>query len=123
MANNKIIRVGPVALSTTATNILTPPTLSGSIGLAGTNSNAYILIRRIRIINTGSTNTTYSLFIGATGGSAVGTEFMGGARTVYAGSCDDFYCYTRLDVGDFLTGRAGITPALVFEASVEIGVA
>ena len=52
MANNKVLRMGPVALTiTTTTNILNPPTLTGGTGLAGTNTNTYLIIRHIRVTN------------------------------------------------------------------------
>ena len=39
MAANKIIRMGPVAMSNTlTTNVVNPPTLTGGTGLAGTNT-------------------------------------------------------------------------------------
>ena len=51
MASNKILRFGPVAMANAAANIITPPTLTGGAGLAGTNTNTYIVLRHIRIVN------------------------------------------------------------------------
>lgn len=123
MAQNKIVRFGPVALGTVAANILNPPTLTGGTGLAGTNANSYLVLRHIRITNKTNSIVTYSLWIGATGASAAGTEFMGTAQIVPANSFVDWYGLVRLDVSDFLTGLASAATSLTFEAEGEIGVA
>jgi len=123
MAANKIVRFGPVALTITlTTNILNPPTLSGGIGLQGTNNNSYLVIRHIRIINKTAAAVTYSLWIGATGANAAGTEFMGQATSIAGNSRDDWYGLVRLDVADFLVGGAGTATALTIEGEGEIGV-
>lgn len=122
MASNKIVRFGPVALTTTlTTNILNPPTLSGGTGLQGTNNNTYLVIRHIRVVNKTSSAATYSLWIGATGGNAAGTEFMGQGTSVAANSRDDWYGLVRLDVADFLVGGSGTATALTIEGEGEIG--
>ena len=69
MAANKILRMGPVALAAAAANIVNPPTLTGGTGLAGANTNTYIIIRHYRIVNKTAGAVTYSLFVGATAGS------------------------------------------------------
>lgn len=135
MASNKIIRFGPVALTTTTTtNIINPPTLTGGTGLAGTNTNTYIILRHIRVVNKTGTAAFFGLWLGATGANAVGTEIVaGGAATtgsltagvsVAANSYFDFYSTPglRLDVADFLVGGAGTATALTFYASGEIGI-
>lgn len=122
MAANKIIRFGPVAMANAATNIINPPTLTGGTGLAGTNSNTYVILRHIRIVNKTAGAVTFSLYIGATGGSAAGTEFGGIATSVAANSYVDWYGMVRLDVADFLTGLASAATSLTFEAEGEIGV-
>jgi hypothetical protein len=123
MASNKIVRFGPVALTTTlTTNILNPPTLTGGTGLQGTNTNTYLLLRHIRIINKTGSAATYSLWIGATGANLAGTEFMGNATSVAANSRDDWYGQVRIDVADFLVGGSGTTTALTIEGEGEIGV-
>lgn len=123
MAANKIVRFGPVAMSNTATNILNPPTLTGGTGLAGTNSATYIVLRHIRIVNKTGSAATASLYIGATGGSAAGTEFLGTAISVAANSYIDWYGMVRLDSADFLTGLASALTTLTIEGEGEIGVA
>jgi hypothetical protein len=133
MASNKAVRFGPVALTTTTTtNILNPPTLTGGTGLQGTNSNTYLILRHIRITNKTNAAATCALWIGATGGNAAGTEaILGGAAsagaitqgvTVPANSYVDWVGALRLDPADFLVGGAGTATALTIEGEGEIGV-
>jgi len=122
MAANKIIRFGPVALTTTTTtNIINPAvtSLAGPVGF--TMTQPYVLIKHIRIVNKTATAATFSLWIGATGGNVAGTEFMGIGTSVAANSSVDWYGQLRLDAADFLVGGAGTATALTFQAEGEIG--
>lgn len=123
MAQNKIVRFGPVSLGTSAANVLNPPTVSGGTGVAGTNAAAYLIVRHLRIVNKTTTAVPFSLWLGATGGSAAGTEFMGTGQSVPANNFVDWYGMLRLDVADFLTGLAGTASALTIEGEGEIGIA
>lgn len=124
MASNKVIRIGPVALSATlTTNILNPQTLTGGVTTGTSNTATYILLRHIRITNKTTSAATFSLWIGATGGNAAGTEFMGIATTVPANSFVDWYGMVRLDAADFLVGGASAGTTLTLEGEGEIGVA
>ena len=123
MAANKVIRFGPVAMSNSATNIINPPTLTGGTGLAGTNTASYVILRHIRIVNKTAGAATATLYIGATGGSAAGTEFLGTAISVAANSYVDWYGQVRLDTADFLTGLASALTTLTIQGEGEIGVA
>lgn len=122
MAANKVIRFGPVAMSNAAANILNPPTLTGGTGLAGTNTNSYIILRHIRIVNKTAGAVTASLFIGLTGGSAAGTEFAYNATSIAANSYVDWYGMVRLEATDFLSGLASAATSLTIEGEGEIGV-
>ena len=123
MAANKVVRFGPVALTTTlTTNILNPPTLTGGVGVPGTTVNTYYILRHIRIINKTSAAATFSLWIGATGGNVAGTEFAGIATSVLANSSIDWFGYMPLDVADFLVGGSPTATALTFQAEGEIGI-
>ena len=123
MAANKIIRMGPVAMSSTlTTNIMNPPTLTGGTGLAGTNTASYLIVRHIRIVNKTAGAVTFSLYIGATGGNVAGTEFMGLGTSVAANSYVDWYGMLRLDTADYLVGGASAATSLTFQAEGEIGV-
>jgi hypothetical protein len=135
MAANKVIRTGPVALTTTTTtNILNPPTLTGGTGLAGTNTNTYFILRHIRIANKTNAAANVALWMGATGANTAGTEFaFAGAATagalnantgvtIPANSYVDWYGQVRMDVADFLVGGAQTATALTINCEGEIGV-
>jgi hypothetical protein len=122
MAQNKVIRFGPVALTNTlATNIINCniTSLAGPVGY--TQTQPYLLIRHIRIVNKTASAATFSLWIGATGGNVAGTEFGGIATSVPANFYVDWYGYLRLDAADFLVGGSATATALTFEAEGEIG--
>lgn len=122
MASNKAIRLGPVAVANAVGNLFNPPTLTGGVNPPGTSTNTYYILRHIRIVNKTAGAVSFSGYIGATGGSAAGTEFLGTALSIAANSAYDFYGAVRLDVADFLTGLASAATALTIEAEGEIGV-
>lgn len=119
---NKAFRFGPVALTnTTTTNILNPPTATG--GVNGGSSAQYIILRHVRIVNKTSSAATFSMWLGATGANAAGTEVIGIAQQVAANSSYDYYGYLRLDSADFLVGGASANTTLTITGEGEIGVA
>ncbi|MFI5397607.1 MAG: hypothetical protein ACHQ9S_18880 [Candidatus Binatia bacterium] len=123
MAQNKIINIQPVALTTTlTTNILNTnvTSLAGPVGV--TVSQPYLILRHIRILNKTGTAATFSLYKGATAGNVAGTEIIGTAYSVAPNSAFDWYGILRLDSADFLVGGAGTTLALVFNADGEMGI-
>ena len=120
MASNKIIRLGPVALTTTLTTNIINPAAAGS-GTGYTVTADYLILRHVRIVNKTASAATFSLYIGATGGNVAGTEFMGIGLSVAANSAYDWYGLLRMDAADFLVGGAGTTTALTFEAEGEVG--
>lgn len=122
MAANKVFRFGPVAMSATlTTNILNPPTATGGTN-AGSSSN-YIVIKHVRIVNKTGGAVTFSLWLGATGANAAGTEVIGQALSIAANSAYDWYGILRLDAADFLVGGASAGTSLSIEGEGEIGVA
>jgi hypothetical protein len=122
MASNKAVRFGPVAVANAVGNLFNPPTLTGGVN-PPSGSNTYFVIRHIRIVNKTAGAVTFSGYIGATGGSAAGTEFLGNALSVAANSYVDWYGAVRLDVADFLTGVAGAATSLTIEGEGEFGIA
>lgn len=121
MAANKTFRLGPVALTTTmTTNLLNPPVASGGVN-AGASAQ-YIILKHIRITNKTASAATFSLWLGATGANAAGTEVIGTAQSVAANSAYDWYGLLRLDAADFLVGGAGTATALTLTGEGEIGV-
>jgi hypothetical protein len=122
MAANKQFRFGPVALTTTlTTNILNPPAASGGVN-AGSSAQ-YIVLKHLRIVNKTGSAATFSLWLGATGANAAGTEVIGTALSVAANSAYDWYGMLRIDATDFLVGGAGTGTALTITGEGEIGVA
>jgi len=120
----KPFRLGPIALTTTlTTNILNPATASG--GTNAGSSAQYILLKHIRIVNKTGSAATVSLWIGATGANAAGTEFAWQATSCPANSFLDWFAGApglRLDSADFLVGGSGTATALSIQAEGEIGV-
>lgn len=122
MASNKKFRFGPIALTTTlTTNLLNPPTATG--GVNGGSSSQYIILNHVRIVNKTTSAATFSLWLGATGANAAGTEVIGTTTSVAANSAFDYYGSLRLDAADFLVGGAGTATALTIMGEGEIGVA
>ena len=121
MAANKAFRFGPVAMSATlTTNILNPPTATG--GTNAGSSSQYIILRHIRIVNKTAGAVTFSLWLGATGANAAGTEVVGIGLSVAANSAYDWYGAMRLDAADFLVGGASAGTSLSIQGEGEIGV-
>jgi len=123
MAANQSFRFGPVALSNTlTTNILNPPTTTGGVNIGTAYANTYVIIRHIRIVNKTVSAVTFSLWLGATGANAAGTEVIGQGLSIPANSAFDWYGLMRLDVADFLVGGASAVTSLSIEGEGEIGI-
>lgn len=122
MAQNKLIRVGPVAIANAAANILNcnVTAMTGPVGI--TIAEPYLLLKHIRIVNKTPGAVAVSLYIGATGASAAGTEFAYNSTSIPANSYVDWFGQLRLDAADFLTGLASAATSLTFEAEGEIGI-
>jgi hypothetical protein len=120
---NSRFKFGPVALSTTlTTNILNPGAASGGVG-AGT-PNLYILLNHIRVVNKhASAIGKVSLWLGATGANAAGTEVGWQNFPISSGSVADWYPDgLLLKTTDFLVGGADTATCLTIEGEGEIGV-
>ena len=120
MASNKAFRAGPVAIANAQANILNPATATG--GTNAGSSAQYLIIRHMRIVNKTAGPVTFSMWLGATGASAAGTEVIGTALSVPANSAYDWYGQMRLDAADFLVAVASAATSLSFEAEGEVGV-
>jgi hypothetical protein len=86
---------GPAYLGSAAANIYTPPA-----------STILVRIRQIHLCNVTTGTITATLYIGATGGSAGGTEILKdksvGAKDVY----DEYFQDLVMKSTDFLSGLA-----------------
>ncbi len=118
----KAFRFGPIALTTTTTtNLLNPPAASGGVN-AG-SSGQFIVLKHIRVVNKTGSAASFSLWLGATGANAAGTEVVGTGLSVAANSAYDWYGMLRIDVADFLVGGASTGTALTISGEGTIGVA
>jgi hypothetical protein len=114
---DKPFRFGPVALTNvTTTNILNGP-VQAAAGTGIGAQNIRMILTHIRIVNKhASVAAKFSLYIGATGANAAGTEFMGTLRAVpVGGPPEDWYGRLPLDAADFLVGGADTATALTIE--------
>lgn len=119
---NRLITIGPVALTTTlTTNILNGAitSLAGPVGI--TFTQPIIILRHIRISNKTASAATFSLWLGATGANAAGTEFIGTGVSVAANSYFDWYGMAQILSTQFLVGGSNTATALTFQAEAEIG--
>jgi len=72
----------------------------------------YTVIRHIMIVNKTAASHTFSLYLGATGGSAAGTEVVGTAKVVAANDAFHWYGALRMSNTDFLSGLADAAASL-----------
>lgn len=91
---------GPAYLAASATDIYTPPA-----------STIYTVIRHIHVANVTAGAVTFTLYVGATGGSAAGTELFK-SYSVAANSSFDYYCALKMTSTDFLSGLASAGTSL-----------
>ena len=122
MPQNTIFRSGPVALTTTlTTNILNSAitSLAGPVGY--TQTQPYLVLHHIRIVNKTAGPVTFSLWLGATGANAAGTEVIGTALSIAANTAFDWYGDLPMKSTDFLVGGASANTSLTFQAEGEIG--
>ena len=93
---------GPAYLAAAAADIYTPPA-----------ATIYTVIKHIRITNKTAGAVTFTLYVGATGGSAGGTE-IANAKSVAANDYTDIYFSPGLKMlsTDFLSGLASAATSL-----------
>lgn len=110
-----------VALTTTlTTNLLNPPAASG--GINGGSSAQYIILKKLRAVNKTAGAATISLWKGATGANAAGTEFQWNAQSIAPHSFVEVFGWMRFDATDFLVGGSDTATAVTLEGEGEIGV-
>lgn len=126
MAQNKLFRFGPTLLTNnTLTNLLNPPTLTGGTpSAAAPYINTYISLAQIHVASKSGSANTFSLYLGATGANAQGTE-LASAISVPANSEYNLYFAKglRMDAADFLVGGASAVNTLIISGYGEIGIA
>jgi hypothetical protein len=100
---------GPAYLANAAADVYVP------------GSGTYALVRHIHLVNSAATATTVDLFVGATGGSAAGTEILED-YSIAANDVYDLYFPAGLKLGatDFLTGFASAATSVVSTITGEL---
>lgn len=93
---------GPAFLSASAADIYTPPA-----------STIFTTIKHIHLANVTASGVTHTLYVGATGGSAAGTELYKGETIPANSSVDKFFSPgLKMLSTDFLSGLAGSGSAI-----------
>ena len=111
MADKLVRTVGPVALSSTlTTNVYN----QGSALI-------YDELNHIHVVNKTGSAATFSLWLGATGANAAGTELFNG-KSVAANDVYDWYGRLKMLSTDFLVGGAGTATALTITIEGKQGV-
>lgn len=125
MAANKLITLGPVALTTTnGTTLFTVGTAPGqAVNVKTSTIGTQITIRHLRLVNTSATPTTVSLFVGGAAAAAAGTEFLGSALSIAANSFTEWFGSLRIATGDTAIALCGGASAanITIEGEGEIG--
>ena len=98
---------GPAFIASSVANIYTPPA-----------STIYTVIRHIHVVNVTASAVTFTMYIGATGGSAAGTQLFAG-QSVPANSPFDYYCVRKMLSTQFLTAVASSGSSLVIDVEGE----
>lgn len=121
MSANKILNIQPAILSNAAANILNCniTSVAGPVGMTATQP--YLLIKHIRAVNKDTAARTLTLYKGASGGSAAGTEFAFQGESIAANSHADWYGQARFDAADFLSGLADVANKVTLNIDAEIG--
>lgn len=123
MAQNKIERFGPVALTSTLTTNILHPADAGANGAGYTATATYLILYHVRIVNKTAGAVTCSFWLGATGANTAGTEVIAQGLSVAANSYVDWYGQLRIGNADFLVGGASANTSLSFEAEGEVSLA
>lgn len=100
---------GPLAL----TNTLTTNVYNNTSALI------YDVITHIAIVNKTAGAVTFSLWLGATGANAAGTEVIGTAKSVPANDTYHWYGRLKMTSTDFLVGGASAATSLTIQAEGE----
>lgn len=118
---NRPFRFGPLFVPNAVADVLNPPTTTGGVN-AGSALDCYIILNHIRFVNVTAGPITFTAYLGATGGSAAGTQVIGAGKSVAANDVYDWYGKLLIRVSDFLTMVASAATSLTVEGEGEIGV-
>ena len=118
----KKLNIVPVALTTSAQNLLNVPSASGLTPVGFTMPQPHLIVTKLQLVNTTGAPITVSLFKGANAAHAAGTEVYGSALSIAANATFSDYGDLRLDSTDFLTALASAT-GVTARVEVEIDIA
>ncbi len=107
MAGTKKRIAGPAFISNAAADIYTPPA-----------ATIFTVLKHIHVANVTGVAATFSLYIGATGGSAAGTEIFKN-KSVAANDVYDHYLDRKMLSTDFLSGIASALNTLTITVDGE----
>lgn len=116
---NTRLNIPSIAVTGAVTNLLNSAitSLAGPVGY--TQKQPYLLIKHIRAINPTGSPIALTLYKGATGASAAGSQYAFPGISIAENSYQDYYSEDRFDATDFLTG---IGNGIVLNIAAEIGV-
>lgn len=110
----------PVYLPNAAGNLLNCNITAETGPVGFTLSEPYLIVRHVRIINIDTGAHTISLYKGATGGSAGGTQFAWGNFSLAAQQYDDWYGEERFNAADFLSGVADAASKVIININADL---
>lgn len=122
MSQNKIEVFGPVALTNTLTTNLIAPAAAGASAVGYTATASYLLIGQLHVMNKTAAAHNFTLYKGATGANAAGTE-LALSKNVPANDYVDLYFSPPLRLegtNGFLVGGADANTALVLTATGQV---
>jgi hypothetical protein len=123
MAANKILSFQPAYVPAAAANLLNcnVTSLAGPTGY--TQTQPYLLVKHIKLLNKDTAARLVTLYKGATGASVGGTEFAFDNVSIPAQGSVEWFGQARFDAADFLTGVADAASKVTINIDGEIGVA
>lgn len=123
MATLKTLSIPPVSVPASAANLLNcaVTSLAGPVGF--TMTQPFLIVTHMQLNNKTGSPVTVTLYKGASGASAAGSEFGFAAVAVPANSSVDWFGEQRFESTDFLTGVAGAASSVTLNVDAQIGVA
>lgn len=120
--SDKRLNIPPAFVAAAAANLLNCgiTSLAGPVGY--TQTQPYLVVRHIRLVNVTGGAVSATLYKGATGASAAGSQFAFTGVSIPANSYVDWFGEARFDAADFLTGVAGAANSIVINIDAIMGV-
>lgn len=119
MAISRRFSITIALTNTLTTNLFNVPAAPGT-GVGMTFPAQAAIIDHVGVLNKTSSAHNFSLYRGATGANAAGTEVIGIGQNVNANSRFDWYGKMRMDAADFLVGGADASASLVLQLDGEL---